>query len=60
MGRNKIQPERKAAGISISLNPMHKERLRALKEFFGMSKNSDIVQLLIEREYGRSIKIKGA
>ena len=60
MGRNKIQPERKASGLSVSLSPQQKKRLKELKEFFGMRKNSDIVQLLIEREYRRSIKIKGA
>jgi hypothetical protein len=60
MGRHKMQSDRKASGISISLSPEHKEKLKILREYFGKRKNSDIVQLLIDKEYGRSIKIKGA
>jgi hypothetical protein len=60
MGRHKLNPERRASGISISLSPQHKEKLKALKEFFGLRKNSDVVQRLIEREHTRSVKIKGA
>lgn len=60
MGRHKLEAEHKASGISISLSPEHKKKLKILKEYFGLRKNSDVVQKLVEREYSRSIKIRGA
>ena len=60
MGRRKVGVEERAEALTISLRPEEKEKLRILKEYFGLRKNSSIVQLLIAREYDRSIKIKGA
>lgn len=60
MGRHKLQPENRATGLSISLSPEHRQKLKELMESFGYRKNSDIIQHLIDREYMRSVKIKGA
>lgn len=60
MGRHKLQPDKRATGLSVSLSPEHKQKLKELSEFFGLKKNSDIIQRLIEREYMRSVKIRGA
>jgi hypothetical protein len=50
MGRVKISDERKAKNLSVSLLPKHKLMLEEIGKKLHVTKTSDIIQKLIEKE----------